>query len=218
MTNLEGRVILRRRAVDPPDGVRTDIDILCALAARLGQRHQFAFDGRATVFDELRRATAGGAGRLLRHHLRAHRGARTACSGRARPTDHPGTPRLFAERFPDAERPRAVPRRRPPVAGRGAATPSIPLLPDDRPRAARITSRARRRGASRSCTTLRPEPFAEMHPATARRAGTRRRRARDAHDARAARPTFTLQADARRSARTRCSCRSTGAARSRSTA
>ncbi len=27
MTNLEGRVILRRRAFEPPPGVRTDIDV-----------------------------------------------------------------------------------------------------------------------------------------------------------------------------------------------
>ena len=32
MTNLEGRVILRRRAMDPPSGVRTDVQILSAVA------------------------------------------------------------------------------------------------------------------------------------------------------------------------------------------
>ena len=32
MTNLEGRVILRRRAIDPPSEVRTDLELLCALA------------------------------------------------------------------------------------------------------------------------------------------------------------------------------------------
>jgi assimilatory nitrate reductase catalytic subunit len=36
MTNLEGRVILRRRAFDPPAGVRTDLEVLCDLATRLG--------------------------------------------------------------------------------------------------------------------------------------------------------------------------------------
>ena len=39
MTNLEGRVILRRRAFDPPDGVRTDVDVLCALASRFDAGH-----------------------------------------------------------------------------------------------------------------------------------------------------------------------------------
>src|SRR5258706_1474841 len=32
MTNLEGRVLLRRRIFEPPQGVRTDVDILCDLA------------------------------------------------------------------------------------------------------------------------------------------------------------------------------------------
>ena len=36
MTNLEGRVIMRKRAFASPSGVRSDIDILCALAGLLG--------------------------------------------------------------------------------------------------------------------------------------------------------------------------------------
>ena len=61
MTNLEGRVLLRRaggrrrRA-----GCRTDLDVIAGLAARLGSPvAQFATDPRE-VFDELRRASAGG--------------------------------------------------------------------------------------------------------------------------------------------------------------
>src|SRR5207244_9887876 len=37
LTNLEGRILLRRRAIDAPDGVRSDLDVLHALATRLGQ-------------------------------------------------------------------------------------------------------------------------------------------------------------------------------------
>ncbi len=37
MTNLEGRVVLRKRAFEPPSGVRTDVDLICDLAARLGK-------------------------------------------------------------------------------------------------------------------------------------------------------------------------------------
>ena len=36
MTNLEGRVILRRAAVAPPGDVRSDLDIMADLAKRLG--------------------------------------------------------------------------------------------------------------------------------------------------------------------------------------
>src|SRR5262249_6501270 len=42
MTNLEGRVLRRRALRRPPDGVRTDLEILSELAARLG--HHTGFD------------------------------------------------------------------------------------------------------------------------------------------------------------------------------
>src|SRR4029079_4202929 len=35
MTNLEGRLILRERAVAPPELVRSDLEVLAGLAARL---------------------------------------------------------------------------------------------------------------------------------------------------------------------------------------
>src|SRR5205823_2314807 len=63
LTNLEGRVLMRRRAIDPPDGVRTDIDILLELGRRLGHRKQFTYSNTESIFDELRRATRGGDGR-----------------------------------------------------------------------------------------------------------------------------------------------------------
>ncbi|TXK39419.1 molybdopterin oxidoreductase family protein [Nonomuraea sp. C10] len=57
MTNLEGRVLLRRQAVRPPPGVRSDLEVIAGLARRLG--HDFA-DEPGKVFEELRRASAGG--------------------------------------------------------------------------------------------------------------------------------------------------------------
>jgi assimilatory nitrate reductase catalytic subunit len=36
LTNLEGRVILRERVQAPPASVKTDLEVICALAARLG--------------------------------------------------------------------------------------------------------------------------------------------------------------------------------------
>ncbi|WP_167530376.1 molybdopterin oxidoreductase family protein [Microbispora hainanensis] len=59
MTNLEGRVLLRRQAAAPPPGARSDLEILRGLAERLGCGEKFPADPR-TVFDELRRASAGG--------------------------------------------------------------------------------------------------------------------------------------------------------------
>ena len=48
MTNLEGRVLRRRAARRPPDGVRTDLEIISELATRLGRPRGFPTpDGHA---------------------------------------------------------------------------------------------------------------------------------------------------------------------------
>ncbi|GLH98545.1 molybdopterin oxidoreductase family protein [Phytohabitans aurantiacus] len=101
MTNLEGRVIRRRRALAPPDGVLDDLALLAALAERLEAPGRFSADPR-TVFDELRRASAGGiadyAG-ISYERIEAERGVFWPCPA----ADHPGTPRLFTDRFATAD-------------------------------------------------------------------------------------------------------------------
>ena len=59
MTNLEGRVIRRRRATMPPVGVRSELWIFSELARRLDAPGRFDVDP-AAVFDELALASAGG--------------------------------------------------------------------------------------------------------------------------------------------------------------
>jgi assimilatory nitrate reductase catalytic subunit len=98
MTNLEGRVIRRRRAFAPPPSVRTDLEIICELAARLGKRKGFNFACSEQVFDELRRATKGGIADysgISYARLDAGEALYWPCPGEA----HPGTPRLFTESF-----------------------------------------------------------------------------------------------------------------------
>ncbi len=98
MTNLEGRVIPRQRVQLPPPHVKTDIEVLCALAARLGHPEGFQFSSPREVFEELRRATAGGTADysgMTYERLREHQGLFWPCPSE----DHAGTPRLFAERF-----------------------------------------------------------------------------------------------------------------------
>ncbi|MFC8196312.1 molybdopterin oxidoreductase family protein [Streptomyces sp. NPDC057298] len=58
-TNLEGRVLLRRQAITPPDGIRSDLHVMHELAARLGVEKGFPTDPEE-IFEELRRASAGG--------------------------------------------------------------------------------------------------------------------------------------------------------------
>lgn len=59
MTSLEGRILRRRKAIDPPFGARSELDILSELARRLDAPVEFATDP-AEVFDELSSASAGG--------------------------------------------------------------------------------------------------------------------------------------------------------------
>ncbi|NYG59965.1 assimilatory nitrate reductase catalytic subunit [Nocardioides daedukensis] len=97
MTNLEGRVILRQRAISPPEGVRSDLDILGELATRLAAPVDFSTDPEE-IFAELGRASSGGkadyAG-ITYDRIRAENGVFWPC-----PTlDHPGTERMFADSF-----------------------------------------------------------------------------------------------------------------------
>ncbi|GAC1598448.1 MAG: hypothetical protein NVS4B10_08890 [Myxococcales bacterium] len=101
MTNLEGRVLRRNRVVPPPVGARTDLQILCALGARFGHAERFGFATARQVFDELRLASVGGRADYAGFDdaaIDAPEGSFWPCPD----VGHPGTPRLFAERFPTA--------------------------------------------------------------------------------------------------------------------
>jgi assimilatory nitrate reductase catalytic subunit len=98
VTNLEGRVIRRRRALAPPPQVRTDIDFLCDLAGALGKSQFFSFEDHQAVFEELRAATRGGAADysgISYDRIDRDGGVFWPCPS----DDHPGTPRLFQETF-----------------------------------------------------------------------------------------------------------------------
>ncbi|MET0931287.1 MAG: molybdopterin-dependent oxidoreductase, partial [Aeromicrobium sp.] len=100
MTGLEGRVLRRRQAVEPPAGVRSELEIFAALASRLDAPGTWSTDPRE-VYDELRMASAGGradyAG-ITYDRLDAGEALYWPCPSE----DHPGTPRLFADTFPTA--------------------------------------------------------------------------------------------------------------------
>lgn len=97
--NAEGRIVKHNKATEPPEGVRTDWWVICELARRLG-RHadKFAFDSPRAIFEELRVASKGG---LADYHgvtyerIEETGGIFWPCPDE----DHPGTPRLFEDRF-----------------------------------------------------------------------------------------------------------------------
>lgn len=164
MTNLEGRVLLRRRAVAPPPGVGTDTEILHGLAARLGSKAAFDVEPR-DVFEELRRASAGGvadyAG-ISYDRIEAEEGVFWPCPT----TEHAGTPRLFLETF-------ATPDGRAnfhPVRFHGAAEQpdgEFPYMLTTGRVLAHYQTGAQTRRVPALCAA-EPDPFVEIHPDTAR--------------------------------------------------
>ncbi len=102
VTNLEGRVLLRRRGSEPPKGVLGDIEVMCAIGRRLGKPEQFDFADTESVFEELRLASQGGKADysgIDYQKLEARQGVYWPCAS----AEDPGTPRLFTERFHHAD-------------------------------------------------------------------------------------------------------------------
>ncbi|OCI32261.1 molybdopterin oxidoreductase family protein [Oerskovia enterophila] len=188
MTSLEGRVIRRRQAVTPPTGVRSELWVFAELARRLGSTVPFPLDP-AEVFDELARASAGGVAdysglsharldadeaaggpglfwpvpavpaRLSEPDRAVDRGASDNPAGRG---THPGTPRLFLDRFhtPDGR-------------ARMVAVDHVGPSDDVRPDAPvyLVTGRVLQHYQSGAQTRrvaeldrIVPGPFVEMHP------------------------------------------------------
>jgi assimilatory nitrate reductase catalytic subunit len=170
LTNLEGRVLMRRRVIDPPEGVRTDLDTLCAIGQKLGHTRQFSYRNTEMVFDELRHATRGGPADysgISYARLEAGDGVFWPCPA----LDHAGTPRLFAESFPTENgraRFHAVSHRS--IAE--SATPDYPLYLTTGRLLAQYQSGTQTRRV-RALQELAGEPMAEIHPTTANAAGLR---------------------------------------------
>jgi assimilatory nitrate reductase catalytic subunit len=165
MTNLEGRVLRRRKALTPPGAARSELDVLADLARLLDSPGTFDTDP-AVVFDELARASAGGKADysgLSHARLDAHdEGLFWPC-----PSGSAGTPRMFTERF-------AHPGGR---ARMVATLPGGPAddLREDRPVylvTGRVLAHYQSGAQTRRVTALNrasAESFVELHPQLARR-------------------------------------------------
>ncbi|WP_328677946.1 molybdopterin oxidoreductase family protein [Streptomyces sp. NBC_00322] len=183
-TNLEGRVLLRRRAVSPPPGVRSDLEVLGGLASLLGHEKGFP-SSPEEVFEELRRASAGGPADysgITYRRIAEENGVFWPCPAQdaapdtgphpgSRPagSPHPGTPRLFLDRFAtDDGRARFIA-----VAHRAAAEETdeaYPVLLTT----GRVVSQYQSGAQTRRVDELNaaaPGPFVELHPLLAERLG-----------------------------------------------
>ncbi|GAB2843022.1 hypothetical protein GCM10027074_06930 [Streptomyces deserti] len=192
-TNLEGRVLLRRQAITPPAGVRSDLHVLHELAARLGVEKGFPTDPEE-VFEELRRASAGGPADysgITYRRLAEENGVFWPCPAPAPSDDsedaaldvlpddpaqddepvgvHPGSPRLFLDRFATEDgRARFVT-----VSHRAIAEEpddEYPVLLTTGRVVAQYQSGAQTRRVD-ELNAAAPGPFVELHPRLAARLG-----------------------------------------------
>ncbi|TQJ57823.1 assimilatory nitrate reductase (NADH) alpha subunit apoprotein [Arthrobacter sp. SLBN-83] len=170
LTNLEGRVLRRRRAISPPAGARSELWIMARLAERLDAPSTYSEDPE-TVFEELRRASAGG--------MADYSGINYAMLDRGEaaywpyPAGSTGTPRLFTDRFahPDgkAQLVPVVPRRRrTPDENPGPAAKAMTLI------TGRLLEHYQSGAQTRRVAELlaaQPEAKAQLHPAAAEAMG-----------------------------------------------
>ncbi|MEU7211436.1 molybdopterin oxidoreductase family protein [Streptomyces sp. NPDC044989] len=171
LTGLEGRVLRRRAHLSPPPGVRTDLELLHALAVRLGQPPERFPVRPREVFDELRRASAGAPADysgISYARLDAGEALHWPCPA-VPGGDHPGTPRAFLDRFahPDGRARFAAVEHRPPAREPDAG---FPLYGTTGRVLAQYQSGAQTRRVPELAEAA-PEAFVEVHPDTARRLG-----------------------------------------------
>lgn len=188
MTNLEGRVIRRRRAIAPPAGVWTDLEIISGLARALGHSEGFPASPEA-VLNELRRVTAGAPADysgITLARIDEEQGVYWPC----RSVAQPGTARLFADRFhtPSGRARFHRVQHLPPAEQPDADYPLVLTT-------GRVLSHYQSGTQTRRIPRLRdasPRAILEVHPAAARRYGLADG-AEAAVETRRGRATFTVK-------------------------
>jgi assimilatory nitrate reductase catalytic subunit len=144
--------------------VRTDLEIWRGIADRLG-RGQFFLTEPREVFTELRRASAGGvadyAG-ITYERLAAGEELFWPCPSE----DHPGTPRMFLDRFATPDGRANFLAVRPRVAAELPDAEHPYLLTTGRARSHYQSGTQTRR--SRTLVDAVPRPYVELHPELAR--------------------------------------------------
>jgi assimilatory nitrate reductase catalytic subunit len=99
--SAEGRFIRINKAVEPPGDARQDWKIIQDIAKAMGRERGFTFRNPGEMFEELRRASAGGTADcsgITYEKIERQYGVFWPCYAtdpQGNPIDHPGTPRLF---------------------------------------------------------------------------------------------------------------------------
>ncbi|TDQ46133.1 molybdopterin oxidoreductase family protein [Actinorugispora endophytica] len=163
MTNLEGRVLRRRKAAEPPAGVRTDLEVLNGLAVRLGQPPARFPTEPDDALAELRAASAGGAADYS--GVTPERLASGEALYWPAPAGGPATPRMFLDAFahPDGRARFAAVEHR---AAAEDTDPEFPLVATT----GRLMGHYQSGAQTRRVTELadaEPDAYVEVHPDTA---------------------------------------------------
>ncbi|UJW56431.1 molybdopterin-dependent oxidoreductase [Bacillus sp. A116_S68] len=165
MTNLEGKVTLRKGERPPPKDVKHDWEILCLLAKALNKENGFEFTSPKQIFDELRLASRGSKADYfgISYERLSHEALAWPCPHQ----EHSGTPRLFETRFAHSDG-KAIFSPLGRIPDGCGVPPEYPLLlTTGRVMAHYLTGVQTRR--SPDLLKKSPEPLVEMHPETAAR-------------------------------------------------
>ncbi|WP_282941288.1 nitrate reductase [Paenibacillus sp. RC67] len=164
MTQLEGRVMVRRALKPLPGKARLDWRILCDIAAVLGKGRLFQYESAEDIFNELRLASRGGLADyygMTYSDIEHLKGMFWPCPEEG----HPGTPRMFEERFAhDDGRARLIPIEH--QNPREIPTQKYPLLLTT----GRVLQHYLSGVQTRNTPELNlkyPEPLLEIHPEAA---------------------------------------------------
>lgn len=164
--NSEGRVVKINKATDPPGEARQDWWIIQEIARRMGRGKYFTSSSPREIFDEMRVASKGGNADyygITYEKIERQNGVFWPCPSE----DHPGTPRLFEERFyhPDGKAKFHALEYAPPAETPDEEYPLI--LTSGRVVYQYLSGNQTRRIGFlvQQC----PEPYVEIHPETATR-------------------------------------------------
>jgi assimilatory nitrate reductase catalytic subunit len=184
--STEGRVIKVNQAVTPPGDAKQDWRILQDIARALGRERGLTFSQPREIFEELRRASAGGVADysgITYEKIEAQKGVFWPCpaaDAQGNPVEHAGTPRLFEPGswnpvakgagpfyFPDGKARFHAIRYEPPAEDVDAAYPVFLTT-------GRVVSMFLSGNQTRRIGPLvdqYPEPLLELHPVLARERG-----------------------------------------------
>lgn len=168
LTNLEGRVILRKGGRRKEGEVKHDWEIICELAKVLSRERYFSYSSPEEIFEEMRMASKGGKADyngITYKRLLEEKGILWPCPN----TEHPGTNRLFEDGFANEDKKAVIHTVQMKEPNEGVCDEFPLFLTTGRVMHHYLTGVQTRRSAK--LKEAYPEPLLEIHPNTANKYG-----------------------------------------------